>query len=66
MSTAPAAATTTKVAITRKDAAALYGVSVWTIDELIAAGLVAAKRKGRRVLVDASSMRSWYEGLEDA
>lgn len=55
-----------KVALTRKEAASTYGVSVWTVDELIASGKVAAKRKGRRVLVDAESMRSWYEGLADA
>lgn len=54
------------VSLTRKQAAQAYGISTWTVDELIAAGQVAAKRKGRRVLVDAASMRRWYDGLEDA
>lgn len=58
--------TPAKVALTRKEAAATYGVSVWTVDELIAAGTVAAKKKGRRVLVDAESMRAWFDGLDDA
>ncbi|NUO57281.1 MAG: hypothetical protein HOV78_11485 [Hamadaea sp.] len=55
-----------KAAITRKDAAEKYAISVWMVDELIAAGLVSAKRVGRRVLVNAQSMQDWYDGLEDA
>lgn len=55
-----------KAALSRKEAAALYSVSVWTVDELIAAGTVRAKKVGRRVLVDADSMADWFERLDDA
>lgn len=55
-----------KVALSRKEAAAMYSISVWTVDELIAAGKVTARREGRRVLVDAASMLNWYEGLSEA
>ena len=53
-------------ALKRKDAAAAYGISVWTVDELIASGAVTAKRMGRRVLVDAASMQAWFDALDDA
>lgn len=59
-------ATRPRKALRRKEAAAMYGVSVWTIDELIASGRIRAKRQGRAVLIDAGSMADWYEGLEDA
>lgn len=65
MSTAAAPAIP-KVFLSRKVAAETYAISVWTVDELIAVGQVKAKKKGRRVLVDASSMKAWAEGLEDA
>ena len=60
------AKTVLPVAVTRKDAAAMYGVSVWTIDELIASGSVTARRMGRRVLVDVGSLRTWFDSLDDA
>lgn len=53
-------------ALSRKAAAAKYGISVWTVDELIASGAISAKRMGRRVLVNAASMQAWYDGLDDA
>lgn len=56
----------TRGALTRKAAAAEYGISVWTVDELIASGAVSAKRMGRRVLVNAASMQAWFDGLDDA
>ena len=43
-----------------------YGISTWTVDELIASGQVTAHRLGRRVLVDAEYMRRWYEQLDEA
>lgn len=55
-----------KVFLSRREAAEAYSISVWTVDELIAAGEVKAKKKGRRVLVNATSMKTWADGLEDA
>lgn len=66
MSTAVEKKPVAQVALSRKDAAAAYSISTWTVDELIAAGKVRARREGRRVLVDAESMRAWYEGLDEA
>lgn len=50
----------------RRQAAEAYGVSVWTIDELIASGEIRAKRMGRRVLVNAASLEAWSDRLADA
>lgn len=63
------AAATTLVApvfLRRRQAAEAYGVSVWTIDELIASGEIRAKRMGRRVLVNAASLEAWSDRLADA
>lgn len=53
-------------ALSRKQAAEAYSISVFTVDELIASGQVRAKRLGRRILVDAASMQQWFESLDDA
>ena len=54
------------VAYSRKDAALALGVSVWTVDELIASGEIEARRHGRRILVSAASMIEWFESLPEA
>lgn len=58
--------------LSRKDAARSYAVSLDTIDELIAAGAVTAKRLdernggARRILVSAASLDAWVESLPEA
>lgn len=55
-----------RVFLSRREAAETYAISVWAVDELVAAGEVRAKRLGRRILVYADSMRAWADRLDDA
>lgn len=50
----------------RREAAATRAVSLMRLDELIASGEVDARRDGRRILVRASSLDAWIEGLPEA
>ena len=47
------------------EAAHALGVSRRHISRLIAGGAIQARRAGRRTLVDAASLRRFYEGLPE-
>lgn len=65
------ATTTTKTGVepkwlSRKDAAKAYAISIASLDELIAAGEIEARKFGRRKLIRAASMDAWAERLPEA
>ena len=53
------------LAITRHDAKAQLGVSLQTLDRLIARGELRAVRAGRRVLVPRDECARWLESQLD-
>lgn len=73
MSAAHADAQLAPVAISRQQAAERWAVSLYTIDQLIAAGHIKAKVYGsskrnwkQRKLVLVASLDAYFTGLEDA
>lgn len=58
--------TDAREALTREEAADLYGVSFDTIKRAIHAGDLKAKRVGRRYRVHRDDLRAWWDSLPDA
>lgn len=53
-------------ALTREEAAELYGVSFSTIKRAIHAGHLRAKRVGVQYRVSRADLRAWWDSLPDA
>jgi Helix-turn-helix domain len=54
------------IALSQRDAAAPIGVSLQTMARLVRSRKVAARKAGKRILIDAASLRAFYEGLPEA
>lgn len=54
------------IALKKKDAARALGVSVRTITRRIASGEIIARHLGGRTLVDADSLRAYFNSLPQA
>jgi excisionase family DNA binding protein len=52
-----------QIAVPRREAAALVGVSTRELDRAIADGEIQVKYRGRKPLVDYSDLRDWFESL---
>ena len=53
-------------ALSRQEAAELYGVSFDTIKRAVNSGHLRAKRVGRRYRIGRADLRAWFESLPDA
>lgn len=53
-------------ALTRAEAAEVYGVSLSTIKRAVASGALCAKKNGRRFLISVADLDEWFAGLPDA
>jgi excisionase family DNA binding protein len=56
---------TAQKAYSRQDAAALYGVSLSTIEKAIRKGELRVKMVGRSYRISAEALAEWFEGLPD-
>jgi excisionase family DNA binding protein len=56
----------TRAAVSRDEAAAMYGVSLNTIRRAIASGALRAKKVGPKYRIDVAELRAWFEALPDA
>ena len=54
------------ILVSRKDAAALLGLSLRTVDNLLAQGQLAARKIGRRTLILRSALERFAQGRETA
>lgn len=55
----------TPLSLSVRDAAALTSLSEYEIRELVNAGTIAARRRGRRVLIDYSALVAWFRSLPE-
>jgi len=58
--TAPIATKMTTIALSKREAARTLGVSIRTIDRLIALKELPVRRLGRRVLIPRASLESFF------
>ena len=54
------------ILVSRKDAAALLGLSLRSIDNLLARGQLAARKIGRRTLILRAALERFAQGRETA
>lgn len=55
-----------RAAVTRQEAAAMYGVGLNVISEAIHSGELRAKRVGRQFRIAVADAQAWFESLPDA
>lgn len=60
------AATTPRKAVSRKEAAEMFGVSEATLRRAEAAGTLRAKTIGGRRRYRVEDLDAWFDGLDDA
>lgn len=58
--------TAPRAALTPKEAAARYGLSVYTIHRAIRSGALQAKQPGRIYLIPLDALETWFDNLPDA
>lgn len=51
------------IAVTRREAAAMLGISMTEVDDERRAGRLIARRHGRKVLITVAELRRWVEAL---
>ena len=53
----------TPISVSVADAAKLTSLSEWEIREAVNSRQIAARRKGRRILIDYAALIDWYRAL---
>lgn len=53
----------TNISISVREAALLTSLSEYEIRELVNAGTLPARRRGRRILIDYTALVEWYRSL---
>ena len=51
------------IAVTRREAAEMLGISVTEVDDERRAGRLVARKHGRKVLIPVAELRRWVEAL---
>jgi excisionase family DNA binding protein len=57
---------TDRRALSRNEAADLYGVHETVISRAIHAGELAAKKVGRQYRIETDALKAWFDALPDA
>lgn len=55
----------TPLSLSVRDAAALTSLSEYEIRDLVHAGTIPARRRGRRILIDYSALLDWFGSLPE-
>lgn len=53
----------TPLSLSVRDAALVTSLSEYEIRELVNAGTLPARRRGRRILIDYAALQEWYRSL---
>jgi excisionase family DNA binding protein len=53
----------TQLGLTVREAAAATSFSEWEIREAVNRGEIPARRRGRRISIDAQGLRDWFHSL---